>query len=57
MSSLAQGIGTVLETVENTLGAPSPEQLAVALKSKKESSNSSLDKVDESKSHIMLVIF
>lgn len=38
-SQVSQGIGTVLETVETTLGAPPPEELAASL-SEKETSDS-----------------
>ncbi|XP_067141467.1 protein FAM114A2 [Centruroides vittatus] len=38
-SQVSQGLGTVLETVEATLGAPSPEELAASIDSKTEKEN------------------
>lgn len=51
-NQVSQGIGTVLETVESTLGAPAPEELAATLKDKNESNDSLLNKVEESGSNI-----
>ncbi|XP_015905507.2 protein FAM114A2 [Parasteatoda tepidariorum] len=45
-NQVSQGIGTVLETVESTLGAPSPEDLASVLREKRESSDGTAEKTE-----------
>ncbi|GIY99438.1 protein FAM114A2 [Caerostris extrusa] len=49
-SQVTQGIGSVLDTVESTLGAPSPEDLATALSEKKAEAENSESKEKEKSS-------
>ncbi|GFY14724.1 protein FAM114A2 [Trichonephila clavipes] len=54
-SHVSQGIGTVLETVENTLGAPNPEELANALNEKKAAAKSDENVKEENEERVSLL--
>ncbi|GFR27234.1 protein FAM114A2 [Trichonephila clavata] len=54
-SQVSQGIGTVLETVENTLGAPNPEELANALNEKKAAAKSDESMKEENEERVSLL--
>ncbi|GFT56637.1 protein FAM114A2 [Nephila pilipes] len=54
-SQVSQGIGTVLETVENTLGAPPPEELAITLNEKKASTKSDENVKEENEERVSLL--
>lgn len=54
-SQVSQGIGTVLETVESTLGAPNPEELATALNEKKDTAKSDENVKEENEERVSLL--
>ncbi|GFS64800.1 protein FAM114A2 [Trichonephila inaurata madagascariensis] len=54
-NQVSQGIGTVLETVENTLGAPNPEELANALNEKKGAAKSDENVKEENEERVSLL--